>query len=270
MRYFLPLFVLVLAGCASAPDDREMTEARHYGEARELLDKKSYLAAIESLEEVEARFPYGRYTQQVQLDLIYTYFKALDYPQAVAEADSFVRNNPDHPALDYALYMKGLANFYLDIGLFDRLVEQKKGARDLTSMREAFDDFSELVRRFPHSEFAPDARQRMLYIRNQLARGELHAARYYARRGAFIAAANRAQFVIRHFQGSPAVPEALAILSKSYEELDQPGLAAKSARVLRHNWPEAGWLGEDDEIVISWWPDGDRDWFHMVTFDLFH
>lgn len=268
MRNFLPLLVLLVAGCASAPADRELTEARQYREARELLDRKSYLAAIDALEEVEARYPYGLYTEQVQLDLIHAYFKALDYPQAVAQAASFVRNHSDHPALDYALYMKGLANFYMDIGLFDRLMATEKGARDMSSLREAFQDFNELVQRFPDSRFAPDARQRMLYIRNTLAQAELHAARYYARRGAFIAAANRAQHVIRHFQRTPAVPEAVAILSKSYTELGLTDLAARSRAVLRHNWPDSRWLGSGDEVVIAWWPDDDRDWLHLLTFDL--
>lgn len=269
MRNFTPLLVLLLAACASSPEDeREMTEARHYREAHQLLEKKSFLAAIDELEELEARFPYGDYTEQVQLDLIYSRYKALDYPGAIAQADRFIRSYPGHAELDYALYMKGLANFYLDLGLFDRLMETDKATRDLSAMREAFSDLDELVRTYPTSPYAADARQRMVYIRNLLAAQEIRAARYYARRGAYIAAANRAQFVVRHFQETPAVAEALAILSKAYEELDQPELAEKSARVLRHNWPDSRFFGEDDRIRLAWWPDGKRDWLSLLTFDL--
>lgn len=245
-----------------------MTEAKHYEEAYELLEKKSYLSAIDELEELEARFPYGDYTEQTQLDLIYVRFKALDYPEAVAQADRFIRSYPTHEKLDYALYMKGLGNFYMDLGLFDRISETDKAARDLDSMRDAFQDFDELIQRFPQSPFAADARQRMVHIRNMLAEQELRAANYYARRRAFIASANRAQFVVRHFQESPAMPEALAILSKSYEELEQPELAQKSLAVLQQSWPESDYFNSNGEIDIEWWPTARRRWLSLLTFDL--
>ncbi len=269
MRIFTLLLLLTLLGaCAHRGDEqREMTERRHYKEAHKLLEKKNYLSAIDELEELEARFPYGDYTEQTQLDLIYARFKALDYAQAVAQADRFVRSYPAHPHLDYALYMKALANFYLDLDIFDRLSETDKASRDLTAMRDAFQDFGQLVQRFPQSKYAPDAHQRMLYIRNLLADQELHAARYYARRNAFIASASRAQFVIRHFQQTPAVPEALAILSKSYEELEQPALAQKSLRVLQTNWADSEFLDNGD-VTLDWWPRKQRRWLSLITFDL--
>lgn len=271
MRYF-QLFTLLLlaltAGCASKNPNREMTEARHYAEAEELLERKSWLTAIDALEEVEARFPYGDYAEQVQLDLIYARFKSLDFPEAVAQADRFIRSYPAHPHLDYVLYMKGLSNFYLELGLFDRLSETDKASRDLSAMSEAFDDFNQLIERFPQSSYAADARQRMVHIRNLMAAQELRAASYYARRGAYIAAANRAQFVIRHFQESPSVPEALAVLSLSYEALEQPALAEKSRRVLASNWPDSRFLSDQGEVKISWWPRHERRWLRYLTFDL--
>lgn len=270
MRNFSVFIIFVLlVGCAHRGDERrELTEAKHYQEAHKLLEKKSYITAIDELEELEARFPYGDYTEQAQLDLIYARFKALDYPEAVAQADRFIRSYPAHEHLDYALYLKGLSNFYLELGLFDRLSETDKAARDLSSVREAFQDFDELVRRFPESPFSPDARQRMVHIRNLLAEQELRAAHYYARRHAFIASANRAQFVIRHFQEAPAVPEALAILSKSYEELEQPELAQKSLTMLKGNWPDSTYLNSNGEVELEWWPSKDRQWLSLITFDL--
>ena len=269
MRIFTPLLLLMLlTACAHRNEPREMTERKHYKEANKLLEKKNYLSAIDELEELEARFPYGDYTEQTQLDLIYARFKGLDYAAAVAQADRFVRTYPAHEHLDYALYMKGLANYYLDLDIFDRLSKTDKSARDLSAMRDAFQDFTQLINRFPDSPYAADARQRMVHIRNLLADQELHAARYYARRRAFIAPANRAQFVIRHFQQTPAVPEALAILSKSYEELDQPELAAKSRRVLQTNWQDSAFVGEEGNVTLAWWPSAERRWLSLITFDL--
>lgn len=270
MRYFI-LFIALLAitGCANrSQENREMTETKHYEEAYKLLQKKSYLSAIDELEELEARFPYGDYTEQTQLDLIYARFKALDYPESVAQADRFIRSYPTHEQLDYALYMKGLGNFYMDLGLFDRISKTDKAARDLDAMRDAFQDFDELIQRFPESPFAADARQRMVHIRNMLAEQELRAANYYARRHAFIASANRAQFVVRHYQESPSVPEALAILSKSYEELEQPELAAKSLAMLTSNWPDSELFDKHGELDLEWWPSAKRKWLSLITFDL--
>lgn len=270
MRNFTVIVALfILTGCAGRGEGRqELTEARHYQAAHELLEKKSYLTAIDELEELEARFPYGDYTEQAQLDLIYARFKALDYPEAVAQSGRFIRSYPAHEHLDYALYMKGLANFYMDLGLFDRLSETDKAARDLVAMRDAFQDFDELIQRFPTSQYAADARQRMIHIRNLLAEQELRAASYYARRKAFIASANRAQFVVRHFQEAPSMPLALAILNKSYEALEQPELAKKSLTVLQNNWPNSQYLSEDGSVNITWWPTEGRKWLSLITFDL--
>ena len=267
-KLFLILIALILAGCAGNPaDKRELTEAEHYGEARKLLDRKTFLDAIEQFEELEARFPYGDFTEQAQIDLIYARYRSLDYPGATAQAERFIRTYPTHEHLDYVLYLRGLAHYYMEQGLFDRVFGSDKAPRDLATMKDAFRDFDELVRRYPDSQYAPDARNRMLFIRNLLAEQEIIAARYYARRQAYIAAANRAQDVIRHFQQTSSVEEALAILSKSYESLEQPVLAAKGRDLLRQNWPDSKWLDED-QVAIDWWPSGERNWLSLLTFDL--
>lgn len=261
--------LLVLAGCASKPDTAELTEAEHYRRAHESLEKEAFLAAIEELESVRSRFPYGDYAQQVQLDLTYAHYRNHDYPSAIAAAERFIRRYPNHERLDYPLYMKGLANFYLERGLMGRIFTRERASRDLAAGKDAFRAFRELVDRFPDSEYAADARARMLFLRNNLAEHELHAARYYARRGAHIAAANRARHVVVHYQKTPAVPEALAIMSRAYEQLDQQELAKKSRRVLALNWPESDYINGDGEVKIDWWPGPEsRGLLSLLTFDL--
>lgn len=269
-RILILIAIMMLTACASKKDDnRETTESQHYREARELLERKTFLNAIEALEELEARFPFGTYAEQAQLDLIYARYRALDYPAAIAQADRFIRTNPNHQHLDYALYMRGVAYYNMNQGMFEEMFKRKHMAhRDLTSLRDAFRDFDELVRRFPDSEFAPDARTRMLHLRNTFAENELVAARYYARRKAYIAAANRAQAVIRHYQGTLAVPEAVAILGRAYDELGQPDLRDNALRILKLNWPDSEWLKDDGRIRIEWWPEKDRSWLSLISFDL--
>lgn len=270
MRILILLISLaLLQGCASTTSNEEMTEAEHYRQARESLDTKAYLVAVDKLEELQSRFPYGDYAEQAQIDLIYSRYRALDYPGAIAQADRFIRSFPLSSAQDYALYLRGLANYYLNEGLFDRFSKVTPSGRDMSTYRDAFKDFEQLVRRYPNSEYAADARSRMLFIRQQLAEHELYAARYYARRKAYIASANRVQYVIRHFQGTPAMEEAMAIQTKAYESMNQPVLAQKSAQVLQLNWPESEYL-VDGEVNIEWWPiDGQRNWLGLLTFDLF-
>ncbi|EKF74500.1 competence lipoprotein ComL [Alcanivorax hongdengensis A-11-3] len=263
------LCTLLIAGCASNPEDRpELTEADQYRQAHKSLEKNNFQTAIDDLKELEARFPYGEYAEQAQLDLIYANYQSVDYPATVVAAQRFIRNYPGHPRVDYALYMRGLANFNMEKGLFDNMVTSDKSSRDLQSARDAFQDFKRLVSRFPDSPYAPDARSRMVHIRNQLARQELHVARYYARRGAIIASINRAQYVVKHYEQTPAVPEALAIMAKGYERLGRPELAEKSRQVLALNWPDSPFLGKDQQIRLAWWPNEDNGLLSLLTFDL--
>ncbi|PNE02737.1 competence lipoprotein ComL [Alcanivorax sp. MD8A] len=267
-RIFWPLLcLLLLAGCATK-ERPELTEADQYREAHESIESKNYLTAIDELKELEARFPYGDYAEQAGLDLIYASYMAVDYPATVVAAQRFMRNYPAHARVDYALYMRGLANFNMEKGLFDNLVTSDKSARDMDAAKDAFRDFERLVTRFPDSEYAPDARSRMVHIRNQLARQELHVARYYARRGAIVASINRAQYVVKHYQQTPAVEEALAIMVKGYERLDYPKLAEKSRNVLALNFPDSDYLGKDKQVDLAWWPDEDNGLLSLLTFDL--
>lgn len=264
----LALSALILSGCSrNRGDGVERTEAEQYAQIQQQVERNNFLNAIEELQELEARYPYGDYAEQAQLDAIYVQYRALDYPSAVAAATRFIRNHPGHPNLDYALYLRGLANYNMDRGLMERLVRTDRSYRDLSSWQDAFRDFQELVERFPESEHAADARARMLHIRNQLARHELHAARYYARRNAFIASANRAQYVVRHFQETEAVEEAMAVMYKAYQELGRDELANSSQSVFLHNWPESQFL-ENGEITLEWWPRQRRTWLRLLTFDL--
>ncbi|MCK0538488.1 outer membrane protein assembly factor BamD [Alcanivorax quisquiliarum] len=260
---------LLVSGCSSTPKERpERTEAQQYEEVRRQIERNNFLTAIDELRELEARFPYGDFAEQAQLDLIYTQYRALDYPAAVASATRFLRNYPTNEHLDYVLYMKGVANYNLERGLFDRIVRSDKASRDLDAWRDAFTDFQELVSRFPDSQYAPDARARMVHIRNQLAEHELHAARYYARRGAYVAAVARAREVVIHYQETPSVEEALAIMSRAYRSLGEQALSDRSLAVLRHNWPESDYLSRG-QVQLSWWPsDGGRGLLSLLTFDL--
>lgn len=271
MRLIAPLLcaLLLLAGCASKPDTAELTEAEHYRRAHQTLKKEAFLAAIKKLESVRSRFPYGEYAEQVQLDLIYAHYRNHDYASTIAAAERFIRSYPGHEGLDYALYMKGLANFYLEQGLMGRIFSRNRAARDMSAAKDAFSAFKEMVKRFPDSPYAEDARARMVFIRNNLAEHELHAARYYARRGAHIAAANRARHVVVHYQRTPAVPEALAIMTRAYQALNQDRLADKSRRVLVANWPDSQYLNDEKQVEIAWWPEPQgKGLLSLLTFDL--
>jgi outer membrane protein assembly factor BamD len=167
----------------------------------------------------------------------FAYWKYEENASAIAAAERFIKLHPRHPNVDYAYYLKGLVNFSQGSTIVDRIIPRDMSQRDPGAARQAFDDFSELVRRFPDSKYANDSRQRMLYLKNLLADHEVHVADYYMRRGAFVAAANRARYVVENYQRTPAVPEALAIMAKAYRLMDLDDLAADALRVLEMNYP---------------------------------
>ncbi len=242
----LLLAVVLLAGCGSlgdrgvAGDDPEAV----YREAKADIASGAYDAAIRKLNRVEALGAGTLLTQQAQLDLAFVQWKTGEREAAIATLDRFIRFNPSSPALDYALYLRGLVNFNDNLGLFGRLARQDLAERDQQAARESWQSFRQLVEQFPESRYAADARVRMDFIVNSLAAHELHVARHYLRRGAFVAAANRAQRAVADFQTAPAAEEALYILALSYDRLELPELAEGARRVLRASFPDSRFLTE--------------------------
>jgi outer membrane protein assembly factor BamD len=214
----------------------------------------NYTRAVELLEKLESRYPFGRWAQQAQIEIAYAHYKDGERALALAAIDRFIRLHPEHAALDYALYLKGLINFNEQQGLLAWLGRQDLAERDLQAAREAFDTFKELVSRFPESRYASDAEARMKYLVNSMARGETLIARYYFQRGAYVAAANRAQNVIRDYQQTPALEDALAILVLSYDKLNLDQLRDDSRRVLELNFPNSDALARVDATDDRrWW-----------------
>ena len=232
---------VLLAACSSTSDDKtaNWSPNKIYAEAKDELDSGSYEKAVPLFEKLEGRAAGTPLAQQAQLEKAYAQYKASDPAQALATLDRFIKLHPASPALDYALYMKGVVNFNDDLGWFSFLTRQNLSERDQKAAKESFEAFKELVARFPTSRYAPDARLRMTYIVNSLAESEVHVARYYYRRGAYLAAVNRAQSALADYRDVPALEEALYIMVKSYEALGMKQLRDDSQRVLETNYPNS-------------------------------
>jgi outer membrane protein assembly factor BamD len=245
-----------LAGCGTTPGDEfaGMSADKLYADAREEAADGNFEAAIKRYEKVEARASGTLMAQQAQLELAYAYYKTGERAQGLAKIERFVRLHPTSPAMDYALYLQGLINFNDDLGLFGRISKQDISERDQQASRDAYESFKQVSDRYPNSKYAGDARLRMNYIVNSLAAGEVHVARYYFRRGAYLAAANRAQVAVSEFRNSPAVEEALYIMVKSYEQLAMPQLRDDALRVLQKNFPNSSYLNQGFAASTKpWW-----------------
>jgi len=245
-----------LAGCGTTPGDEfaGMSADKLYADAREEAADGNFEAAIKRYEKVEARASGTLMAQQAQLELAYAYYKTGERAQGLAKIERFVRLHPTSPAMDYALYLQGLINFNDDLGLFGRISKQDISERDQQASRDAYESFKQVSDRYPNSKYAGDARLRMNYIVNSLAAGEVHVARYYFRRGAYLAAANRAQVAVSEFRNSPAVEEALYIMVKSYEQLAMPQLRDDALRVLQKNFPNSSFLNQGFAASTKpWW-----------------
>ena len=255
---------LAIAGCGLLPKDTDETAGwsaqKLYGEAKDAMTGKVWDKAIKYLEKLEARYPYGRYAQQAQLDVAYCYWKNNERASALAAADRFIKLYPGHANIDYAYYLKGLVNFNENTGLFSLIDNPDMSERDSKGAREAFDAFKELVARFPESKYAEDAQARMRYLVNILAGYEVHVARYYMKRGAFVAAANRAQFAVQNYPQAPALEEAVFIMVKAYDSLGMTDLRDSADRVMRTNFPESKYLTGKAGRSVSWWKLWDPDW----------
>lgn len=252
------LLAASLPGCGLLPEQIDETgswsASKLYATAKEALGDGNYERAIQLFEKLEARYPYGPYAQQAQLEVAYAYYKDNEPVSAIAACERFIKLHPNHPHVDYAYYLKGLANFIEDQSLFARFGDQDMSERDPRAAREAYEAFKELVDRFPQSKYAADAAARMRYLVNALASHEVHVARYYYKRGAFVAAVNRGKYVLEHYQRSPAVEEALGIMARAYEKLGMNDLRDDTLRVLKLNFPNSPWLtGEGLKVEKAWW-----------------
>jgi outer membrane protein assembly factor BamD len=251
------LLPLVIAGCGmfgdKADNPRNWTVEQFYQNAKEELDSGNNQGAIKLYEQLEARYPFGRYTQQAQLDIAYANYKDSEIAAAVAAADRFMKLHPNHPNLDYALYIKGLSHFKPDLGLFGALLNLDAAERDPKALRDSFDVFKELLNRFPDSIYADDVRGRMIYLVNTLAKHDLSVARYYYNRGGYLAAVNRAQNVITRYPQAPVAEEALAISVQAYEKMGMKELADASRRVLEKNFPQNALITKASTSDKPWW-----------------
>jgi outer membrane protein assembly factor BamD len=258
MRHSLAVFLLLtLVACSSDPSkDENLSADELYKQARESMDDHGYEKAIKKWETLQSRFPYGRYAQQSQMEIAYAYFKHSEPEPAIAAVDRFVKQYPNSVNLDYMLYLKGLIRFNEDINsLIGTLFKQDPADRDPSSMRESFDAFKELVTRFPGSKYSPDARVRMQYLLNALASSDIHAASYYLRRGAYIAALNRAKGVLTDYPQTPQTRDALQIMVQAYGAMDMNDLSKDAQRVLDLNVAKDGVKPVVREMPQSapWW-----------------
>ncbi|MBP0049281.1 outer membrane protein assembly factor BamD [Marinobacterium sp. AK62] len=237
----LVLFSLLSACSWFGGDEKvapDVPEQQLYDEALSALEADNYELAVEKLQLLEARYPFGRYSEQAQLELIYAYFRNYEPESASAAADRFIRLHPNHDNIDYAYYLKGLTAFEQDRSFLEKYLPIDVSQRDPGAALESFESFSTLLNRYPDSEYAPDAQKRMQYLKNRLAAHEIHVAAYYMKREAWVAAANRGRYVVENLQETPAVPDALAIMAEAYTELGMHDLANNSREVLQLNYPE--------------------------------
>jgi len=246
---------LLLASCALFGDKKdpveEWSEDKLYSEAKDALQSEYYEKAIEYYEKLQTRYPFGDFSTQAQLDLAYAYYKTEESASAIAACDRFIKLYPTSPQVDYAYYLKGLANFNQGKGLAQRYLPSDPSQRDPGASVQAFHDFTELTKRFPNSQYNRDARKRMMYLRNILAQHEVNVANFYMWRGAYLAAANRALYVVENYQQAPVMPDALALLVRAYQALQLEDLAADAMRVLERNYPSHPGAVEVKGLVVK-------------------
>lgn len=259
----IALFCFMTAACSWFEDIQavpDIPEQDLYKEAMSAMDNENYEIAIEKLQLLEARYPFGRFSEQAQLELIYAYFSSYEPEAARAAADRFIRLHPNHDNIDYAYYLKGLTAFEQDISWITQYLPIDETQRDPGAALDSFESFATLVSRYPESQYAPDSQKRMVYLKNRLAAYEVHVARYYIQREAFVAAANRGRYVIENMQETPAVPDALAVMIEAYTHLGQQDLAADTQSVLTKNFPSYQYTP-----VFK----GEKTLLDAATFDLF-
>ncbi len=247
---------LLITGCSSTPADKtaNMSASKLYADSKEEMAASQWERAIPLLERLEARAAGTPLAQQAQLDKAYAQYRSSETAQALATLERFTKLHPVSPALDYAIYLRGIVNFNDDLGLFARFTRQDLAERDQKASKESFEAFKELVDRFPDSRYAPDSRLRMNFIISSLAQYEVHVARYYFKRKAYLAAINRAQTAVTDYREVPAIEEAMFILYRSYDALGMQQLRDDTKRVIDKNYPNSDFLTAGGRVKVEpWW-----------------
>lgn len=240
---FLVIAVLSLAGCGSQKDAHKgMSAAEIYAQAEQNMAKENYAKAVKDFEALEARFPYGEYSDKAQFGLMTAYYKRNESALALASIDRFIRMNPRHPKVDYAYYLKGKVNFDQNHSFMYRHLPLDRSARETVTAQDSYNAFQELVERYPQSSHVKEAQEHMYKLRDQLANHELSVIEYYMKRGAYLSAANRANFIIRYYDGTEAVPAALSEMSKAYRKLGMESLADEALNKLKTHYPTSSAL----------------------------
>ena len=262
-RNILTLFTAIaaawlLGGCGifsgkEVDETRGWSVQKLYAEARAELANRSWESAIKHYERIESRYPFGRFAQQAQIEVAYAHWKNEDQASALATIDRFVKQNPNHPSSDYMYFLRGLINFNDDMGIMGFFSGQDMSERDSKAAAEAFVAFKDLVTRFPESKYTPDAIQRMNYLVNALASSEIHVARYYIKRKAYVAAANRVQYALKTYPGAPANEEGLVIMIQAYDALGLTTLRNDAERVMVKNFPNSAYLKGGPKKDVPWW-----------------
>lgn len=269
----LAAFLVALLGGCFGNDDLEIAdsgEQQLYFEAQRHLENENFDLAIRTLQLLESRYPFGRYAEQAQLEIVYAHYGAYDFEASIESADRFIRLHPQHPNVDYAYYMKGLAAYDIEGDFFSKILPSDDTKRDVSHIKESFAEFAQLLARYPNSPYAADARARMVHLRNMIARHEIHIANYYFRRGAYMAALNRGRYVVEHMQQTPSVADGLAIMAQAYLLLGLEDLAEDSVAVLRLNYPDHPMLDESGEFLSLYDENGlQRSMINRMTFGLF-
>lgn len=257
LKFAAIALVLSLAGCGmfsqTVDETAGWSASRLYSEARDEMASGNYERAVQHFEKLEARYPFGTYAQQAQMEVAYAHYRQGDHPLALAAVERFIKLHPNHPNVDYMYYLRGLVNFNDKVSFLNFLTRQDLSERDPKAARDAFEAFKQLADRFPDSVYASDSIARMNYLVNAMAQYEVHVANYYLRRGAYLAAANRAQRAIREYREAPAIEEALYVLVRSYDALGLTDLRDDSERVMRKNYPDSVFYRGGPDRSGPWW-----------------
>jgi len=250
----LPMLLIsaLFSGCAStAPIDETSSAEELYRSAKRSLNQGDFLTAIDTFETLGARYPFGSFTQQAQLDIAYAYFKQDEFDNAISSAERFIKLYPSSDSIDYAFYMKGLSHFSRGGSFMERMFPRDMARVNQNWLRSAFAEFDTLIRRFPDSKYVPDAMERMAFLKDEMARHELTTARFYYQRGAMIAVVNRVNFLLEHFDGSKHVPNALALMASAYGSLGQADLKKDTLRVLSRTEPKHPALAKAEALSVE-------------------